>query len=326
MTCPAGDPCDIEIAMESVFVMAGDVITILPGNYAPAATLIPFANPVTIRGQPGTPKPRVTVNAAALEVGAGSLVQDLYIESTNGNPTVDASGATLERLEVRATDPASGAVFLRNGAVFRDSFASTNKDGAAADTVRAVIGGATISNATAIGLGDGADGIVADPETQIVTIRNSIARGFGAMGEGIRAEDDAGTDNLDVVTSFSNYSSFIEVEPEGDFIDAGGNQTAAPLFVNGSAAVRDFHQLMGSPTRNAGSPAAFTSAADIDGQARTMGSALDIGGDEFFEVAPATPPATTPATPVKRKKKKCKRKKKRRGAAAAKKRCKKRKR
>ena len=325
-TCPAMDPCDIVTAIEDATVVATDIITVTPGTYNLAAgqTLVPLVNPITIRGQPGAARPAIIVDDEALEVGAGTQVRDLFVRSTNGSPAVRANAATLERLEVQAVDPANGGVFLLNGAVFRDSFASTNRDGAAADTVRALIGGATITNVTAIGFGDGADGVVADPETQVVTVRNVIARGNGAMGAGVRVEDDGDTDNLDVITSFSNYSNFIEVEPEGDFIDGGGNQTPAPAFVNGSAAARDFHQLMGSITINAGSPFASTGALDVDGQTRVMGSALDIGGDEFFEVAPM--PAGTPP-PAQKKKRKCKKRKKRgRGAAFAKKRCKKKKR
>lgn len=324
-TCPFADPCDIEVAIESAFVVAGETIIVLPGNYSLAATLIPNANPVTITGQPGAPRPRISVANTALDAGAGTVVRDLFLQSTAGSPAVFGRGATLERLEVQAVDPASGGVFLEDGALFRDSFASTNRDGAAADTVRAVFNGATVSNVTAIGLGDGADGIVADPVPQTVTLRNVIARGSGAMGFGIRVRDDGDNDNLVVTATSSNYSNFIDVPPDGLFVDGGGNQTAAPAFVDPGPTARDFHQVVGSPTRNAGSPFAGTGALDIDGQARIMGTALDIGGDEFFEVAPI-PSIAPPQAGAGKKAKKCKKKKKGKGAVAAKKRCKKKKR
>jgi hypothetical protein len=328
-TCPAADPCDITTAIEDATVVAGEIITIMPGTYNLAAggTLSPLVNPVTIRGLPGGARPRIIVDDEAFDVGAGTVLRELFIQSTNGSPSVLGNGSTLERLEVQAVDPATEAVRLMNGAVLRDSFASTNRDGAAADTVRALIGGATITNVTAIGLGDNADGVVAEPENQTVIVRNVIARGTGVQGEGVRVES-AAMINLDVITSFSNYSSFIEQEPEGDFIDGGGNQTPPPAFVNPSVAVRDFHQLPGSVTIDMGSPFASTGIADVDGQARIAGCALDIGGDELPSICPTQP--LTPASPaaaINKKKRKCKKKKKkgRSAAVAAKRKCKKKK-
>ncbi len=56
-----------------------------------------------------------------------------------------------------------------------------------------------------------------------------------------------------------------------------GNLNANPLFVNASAS--NFHLQAGSPCRNVGDPSGAPSL-DFDGDARPMGTGIDIGADE----------------------------------------------
>jgi hypothetical protein len=317
MTCPIEDPCDINTAIEDASVMAGETITILPGDYplSGSQTLDPAANPVTIRAQPGEARPRIVVDANGINVQPGDVLRGLYVECTSNSHAVSANGSTLEQMVIHATHPCDRGVSVSNGGVIRDSVVTTGFNGASGDAVRAY-SGAILSNVTAIGLGTLSDGFTAEPTTAAITLRNVIARGQDA---GIRVEDDVDPDDLDVFVYGSNYSSVVEAEPEADFIDLGGNQTAAPLFVNPDPLVRDFHQLAGSPTVDAGASFMGISALDVDGQARVMGCAPDIGADELTRNCgtvtgvPGTPAA--PATPAK----KCKKKKKKKRAAAAKK-------
>ena len=65
----------------------------------------------------------------------------------------------------------------------------------------------------------------------------------------------------------------------GSIVDNGGKQTAAPSFVD--AAGGDYHQLAGSPTRNAGIADSLLGATDIDGDPRSNEGAPDIGADEY---------------------------------------------
>ena len=66
-------------------------------------------------------------------------------------------------------------------------------------------------------------------------------------------------------------------------IDGGGNQSAAPLFVNTEAG--DFREAAGSPTIDAGL-ADELGPLDLAGNPRVLGSAPDIGAYEFVPPAP----------------------------------------
>ena len=86
----------------------------------------------------------------------------------------------------------------------------------------------------------------------------------------------------------ASHSNFVTVKQEGEatVTDAGGNQTAAPAFVN--AAAGDYREAAASPTIDAG-VADQLGATDLAGNPRTLGGAPDIGAYEFV------PPVVRPA-------------------------------
>jgi hypothetical protein len=187
--------------------------------------------------------------------------------------------------------------------------------------------------------------------TYVISAKAVIAQG---TSQDVRARAGQGTSttiNLD----HSNYDTadtqvfmtgVASVTPPGEGAP-NFNVTDAPLLAGDG-----YHQLAGSPTIDAGATDGSSGMTDIDGQARTFGSAADIGADEVGDAdgdglldtadncpnqaGPASnggcplpvvapPPVAAPAaTPPPTKKKKCK-KKKRKAAAAAKK-CKRKKR
>jgi hypothetical protein len=287
-TCPLGDECDIYTAIEDPSVNPGDTVIVLPGDYALTGDVLDVANAITVRGGPGLERPRLTRAGDAVHVNSsGATLRGLYIESTSGSHTVFADGGTLEQLVLVANMPADFAATLQDGAVLRDSVATSDLQAG----VRTGSTGATMVNVTAVGTGGATDGVranAADGSTQTVRLQNVIARGSG-MGTGIDAIDDGAVpepDNIDVTVTNSNYSSVGEAPPEADVIEGPGNQTGPPLFANEAAG--DFHQLAGSPTIDAGTGDSQLGSADIDGEARSQGAVPDIGADEFV---PTLPPA-----------------------------------
>jgi hypothetical protein len=69
-------------------------------------------------------------------------------------------------------------------------------------------------------------------------------------------------------------------------IDGGGNQTAAPIFVD--AENRNYHEAAGSPTIDAGI-AGELGPLDLDGNPRVQGTAPDIGAYETLNPPKALP-------------------------------------
>jgi hypothetical protein len=85
----------------------------------------------------------------------------------------------------------------------------------------------------------------------------------------------------------SNYrrAKVHESRPDSHVEEGGVNQDVEPLFASPPAL--DIHQLAGSPTIDAGVATPLLGSGDIDGQARTQGSAPDIGADEYVPPPPA---------------------------------------
>jgi hypothetical protein len=111
------------------------------------------------------------------------------------------------------------------------------------------------------------------PGSLTLELENSIVQGGqqdlqpigNAKGAGIIA---AGHSNFDTAKPIN----------EGKVVDAGGNQTAAALFVNSEGS--DYREAAGAPTIDAG-VADQLGPLDLGGNPRMLGGAPDIGAFEF---------------------------------------------
>jgi hypothetical protein len=116
----------------------------------------------------------------------------------------------------------------------------------------------------------------------VLDLRNAIASGdlydlqtnFGGFGPG------------NITVENSNFD-VAKQEPSTTITQGAGNQTAPPLFVD--AAAGNYRELAGSPTIDAGI-ASQIGSLDLDGNARVLGAAPDIGAFEFVP-PPVVPPA-----------------------------------
>ena len=273
--------------------VTGDEVFVSPGTYSLGATgLTNNQVNVNVHGYVGQPRPVLITSAnVGLELkGDGAKVADLTIVHTGSlfGLNVFATGIQVQRVEVHS----SGAVSCGIGyaGVARDLTCANGAAGGIAldDSWGGGTGLLTVRNLTAVATGASSFGIRADSTGNTtnldISARNVIASGTKAD---IRSAE-VGTDSeSDVSLTNSNYDT-IEEGGGGNVTNVGSspsNQTALPIFSDGS-----FHQALGSPTIDKGATDGSVGTTDVDGGARKVGVAVDIGADEY--VPDITPPDT----------------------------------
>jgi hypothetical protein len=113
-------------------------------------------------------------------------------------------------------------------------------------------------------------------------LKNSIAAGGGADIRTSNGLEGPGN----VVVANSNFDTAKE-EIGTEVVNAGGNQTAPPLFVD--AANGDYREAAGSPTIDAGVADPLIGGLDLGGGPRTVGPRPDIGAYETTNPLPPAP-------------------------------------
>jgi hypothetical protein len=214
-----------------------------------------------------------------------------YVDVTNSAEGAAAIGCatevTVERVIGKTVSKTGQGLVQLGSCTVRDSliraegseavalFASCEKSEIARNVT------AIATGAKAVGVRVSYNGIMIGG-TCLLDLRNAIASGdlydlqtnFGGFGPGNIAVENS---NFDVVKQ----------EPSTTIVQGAGNQTAAPLFAD--AAAGNYRELAGSPTIDAGI-ASQIGSLDLDGNARVLGAAPDIGAYEFVP-PPVVPPA-----------------------------------
>jgi hypothetical protein len=312
--CAQTDPCDIETAINSA--SQGDDVTLSAGTYTPTVALGYSVGPKTNINIHGSPGARPVVNfagnsSAAFYVEPGSTLRDVDVNATGTTATavVAVDGGAVERVEAHASGDSSRACLVEGESRIRDSvcwFTGTASADSSALSVDARFPGFnevdTARNVTAIATSG--PGIRVRSGASInagVTLNatNVIAHGAGgAGGEDVRTERifTGSTPPQKVNLDHSNFVTVSELD-SGDISDpgTGTNVTNAPVFDN--AAAGDFHQgIHSNGTIDLGTATGQQpQERDLDGEYRAMGTAPDIGADEFGAVPP--PPTITGTDP-----------------------------
>lgn|GEM_PF-6248895 len=287
--CTQEKPCSIFIGVNSA--AAKDVVHV-------AGDLGPY--PVITSG--------ISVNPGVVVVGEGAQLPQLTL---GGNGEVGVGGGTLTRFDLRrtsATMPLLPLLRVSGGGmaqrlriestvnalpvemlsgVLRDSFVRATAAGTPAVQP---LNNSILRNVTALATGPSSAGIRTSgsgfPPSCAgaqIQLRNTIARGVAFDIEASGMVGCAST--IDV--GHSNFRAGALGLSNASVIDSGGNQTSVnPLF-----GADGLHQLAGSPTIDAGLAEEVNGPFDIDGDARLLGTAPDIGADEF----PSPPLSPTPA-------------------------------
>jgi hypothetical protein len=296
------NPCTIFEAAQGTGVTGADEVVVAPGNYSdsggdlgPSGLVQPIAG--NIHGEVGRARPVITLDIPDDVNGAffisGTTVSDLEIDTAvNRANYVVFSGGLVQNVIARSSSTASQTIACtQDGGTIRNSVCLTSGVGAAA--IGASLGGGvgtmnvTVRNVTAVSTGAGSFGASyrffgGSAANWIVNARSVIAQGTSKDVVAGALLFSGSCPNTTVSLDFSDYlttqtqsdacGGIAAVSPAG----SGNNQTAAPTLASDG-----FHQVAGSITIDHGFADGSSTTTDIDGQARMIGSAPDIGADEL---------------------------------------------
>jgi hypothetical protein len=304
---PDAAKCSIGAAAGGTDVVPADEAVILPGNYSDTAgdlngdtgnptdgVVQPIAG--SVHGQSGEPMPVITVNGLA---NGAFLLSATTLSYVKINAGASASGALTTGFgssasvveHVIATSTHDNAITCTHwNGIIRDSVCSSSGSGGVG-VGASVSGGVgtmnlTLRNVTAVSTGSNSFGASyrffgGAAANWVVNSRSVIAKGTGKDVVAGAILFGGTCPNTTVSLDYSDYATtdtandtgcVAAVSPAG----SSNNQTADPML-----AVDGIHQLPGSITIDHGFTDGSSGSTDIDGQARTIGSAPDIGADEL---------------------------------------------
>jgi len=255
---------------------------------------------------------RVTAVSAQATVTVSDVDVDATGPGVATSPGVPGPPSAIRRSRISVTPPFGGEDGLRLNAdtVVSDTLVRIDSPvGLPGSSAIASTSNSRFRNVTAIGSGTGSRGLLvqASSSPRVVSVKNAILRGDSAefdmaVQTGGPAPFSPGhpicmfdpllcTDTVtsDVTIDHSNFRG-----TTGPLNAASGsNQTADPQFTNAPGG--DFRPKAGSPAIDAGIDDPDNGPTDLDGRARKIGSAVDIGALEFDP--PPAEPQTQPTSP-----------------------------
>jgi hypothetical protein len=292
------DPCSIFTAADRAGgVSRGDEVVLAPGEYSssdlgPAGSVI-LEPGISVHGAFGQPRPVIRLTApiptGALVVGTDDVVSHLEIETAVARSAIIIRDGTVEDLIARSSASIFGTIVCNHtGGTIRSSVCLSSGDQATA--IGSSFSGdgtftARLRNVTAVATGTNSRGLD-------YLVAGNV--NFTLLAKAVVA-DGEGSDVAAAGLSFSGFGASVRIELDhSDYAtvstrtDAGGG--AATVTPPGTAtnitdppflAADGFHQLRGSPTVDKGAIDAQSGGTDIDGEARVLGAAADIGADEL---------------------------------------------
>ncbi len=299
-TCAEVAPCGIADALNSTYTNDGDEVVLASGDYSVSASL-GIIDRVDVHGTGEAAATRIVSTGFPFGIvvsNADAILRNVTITHSVGNESAVRLVSGSVRNVVAISSSAHGCT-ARAG-TFRDTLCLAKASGYVGIFINEGGGPPALlqlRNVTAISAGAGGHGIrIYAGASLAVTIDavGTIARGAGT-DVSARTDGSVGSsatinlDHCNFSTTLTDFGTASITSPS-----VAGNQTAAPDFVN--AAADDYHQIVGSPTIDASAVDGSSGTTDIDGDARVIGAAADIGFDEYSPPSPPGPPAP-PTTP-----------------------------
>ncbi len=285
-TCSSGTPCTLPTAVGQADTAGFGRVLLAAGTYNPGSTLN-VTGGVDIGPEPGAAPP--TIHGPATQTfnitNGGAILHDVSVEQNGGNSAIRLVSGTAERIVVRTIGGAPACAPV-DGATLRDSVCWADGNGNNAAGVWVVPPNispstGTLINVTAVGGQNGVQ-LNADVAGEVMTLNMTNVIAKGGVADVAANPSSGGVTHANL--EHSNYAtvggSAAAITPPG----TDGNQTAAPLLAN--LAGGDFRQLPGSPTIDAGTPAAGIGSLDVARQPRIQSACVggvaipDIGAYE----------------------------------------------
>jgi hypothetical protein len=303
------DPCSIGAAAGGPDVTATDEAVILPGEYSDADLMGDSSLPTdhvvqpiaaSVHGEFGSPRPVITLDTnsgfGAFLIGLQTTtVSHLEIDTAVSQSNLSVGAGTAEDLIVHSSAPNSIACdnAVTTGSLIRNTVClSSGANATALGTSLGTFPGTRtvrLRNVTAVATGSSSRGISYQVTGAMVNYnvdaKSVIARGAAndvvAAGTSFTGTPNTGA-NTAITLDHSNYALTLTTTDAGGGTatvtpaGSGTNQTAAPRL-----AADGYHEVVGSPTIEAGAVDAFSGTTDIDGQNRSIVELPDIGADEI---------------------------------------------
>jgi hypothetical protein len=295
-------PCSLNGAVASA--LATDRVLLAGGDYSFTALSVNAA--ISIEGpQGGAPAELHYTGPSALGGinfnASNAALRGLIVDGTTDGGTAlvgtnfGLTGIVLDRLDVR--NAGEGFAVAGNDLTLRDSaLVSMTTNGVAAAVTGTVTGCTIIADQ---GLASRAlSASTSFDATASVVVRNTILRG-GLTDAEASDDDGAGPNTASIDIDYAAYDpgQVIATNVNGVVILGIYNVNAAGTLLPAVGGGPGIHQGAGSNTINAGTEAApAIGTLDFEGDPRIIGSAPDIGADEYVPAPTATTTAASAVT------------------------------
>jgi hypothetical protein len=317
--CKLDDPCSLFNAASSeaqaTALRTGDEVVAESGTYSAAADdlgpqgFVSLKEGIVLRAAVGQSRPViVTTNelgAEPLFVHSGDLVSGLEVRSA-GPSGIDVVGGIVDDVIVH-DQHTFGIACEFFGGIVRDSVCLAS--GESSRAVASLQGGSaqltlTLRNVTAIATGPSSTGLLLDEGGGGQITLNAKAVIAEGTAHDVRATALGTGSSASIVLEDSDFDSSEAISLNGGTASATApgtptNIEAAPLL-----SADGFHEVTASPTIDKGATDGSSGTIDIDGEAREIGPAPDIGADERTDttakVTPPAPPRPAPNTTLKK--------------------------
>jgi hypothetical protein len=301
--CTLAAPCSLATAFDGS--ASGDEIVLAGGDYgSPAARRTEQYQDnwkaLNVHPEPGGGRPKVWAtgdsSGAVALVSPESRISDVDIDWVGDGPALWGNMLSVDRVRIEST---GDGVSYSNNTAASASMSNTSIHatgggswGINVTNVRALPDFAlelVLRNVTVVA--DAADspaltassiGVSGAKMATTVTVHNSILRGgasdidANASGVGDSVTIDLDHSSFETSSTYGNGTKVVTSPSDS------GNQSTAPVFVSAG----DLRQAAGSPTIDAGAADPLAGTLDAWGDARVVGSAIDIGADEFVPAPP----------------------------------------